>query len=293
MKHDQLSCTEAADSLHAYLDAMLDPGERATLDRHLAACPRCAAELARIRALESRLAGLLRETPAPPADLWEGVRPARDPGRPAFGRWQRTAVAAAVVAAVAVAALALGGLVQRFAARDARFEVALLETPLEELRAFVDSRRKLDLASTEYAAVREWFAGKVDYALPAPATRPEVKLVGARLCFFLDRRVASLMYQAEGRTLSLYVIPAEPAGLAARANDTVAGEPVVVHEARGYAQVIWRRGALVHALAADLPAARLVELSRDFVASTRPVPQDGAFALIAHAGAAAPARAAR
>ncbi len=286
MKDDQFSCVDVANRLHGYVDAMLEPAERAAVDRHLDGCARCSAELANLRDVEARLARLFRESPAPPEDLWERVRPATNPGRVAsagagFGGWQRAAAAAAAVVVVAIAALAPTGVVQRFASRDARLEVALVQAPREELRAFVDSRRRVDLASGDLWSLHEWFAGKIDFALPAPTTRPEIRLVGARLCFFLDRRVASLMYQADGRTLSLYVIPADSAALDAHATRTVDGEPVVVSAARGYAQVTWRRGALVHALAADLPAERLLELSRDFVASTRPAPREAGFLLLA------------
>jgi anti-sigma factor RsiW len=298
MSNSNSDCNFVSERLHAYVDDMVDAGEGRMIERHLARCALCRGELAQLRDIESRLAKLVRTSPITPADLWERLRPAGSVAprarRPAPLGWVRAATAAAAVA-VAAALVLPTDLLHRFAARDAQPEATFVETPLEELRAFVDSRRGVDLASADLEALRDWFAGKIDYALPTPATRPEVRLVGARLCYFLDHRVASLMYESGGRTLSLYVIPAAPAGLASRASRTVAGEPVVVYEARGYAQVMWRHGDLVHALAADLPVDRLLEISRDFVASTRPAPRTAGVWVLAHAyplasGAAAGAR---
>lgn len=296
MNDVDFGCSIVSQRLDRYLDAMVEAGERRMIERHLEDCASCRAALAQLRDVESRLAQLVRTSPVLPADLWERLRPAvsvapRAP-RSTPVAWHRVALAAVVVG-VATALVWPAGLLHRFARQDAQFETTFVETPLEELRAFVDSRRRVDLAGTDLGALRAWFEGKIDHALPAPATRPEVRLVGARLCYFLDHRVASLMYETGGRTLSLYVIPAVPEGFASRASRTVEGEPVVVYTARGYAQVMWRRGDLVHALAADLPIERLLEISRDFVASTRPAPRAAPLLRVAQAGAIEPRFAAR
>lgn len=145
----------------------------------------------------------------------------------------------------------------------------MIAEPIEELRAYVDSRRPLDVATTDTAQLNQWFRGKVEYLLPEPRTDAAVRLTGGRLCFFLDRRVASLMYQADGRVLSLYVIPEERINLSAQTESSVAGERVLVRKAGGYAQVMWQRGKFVYALVGDLPADRLVEITPEFLHATR------------------------
>lgn len=51
--------------LSAYLDGELDPARRRQVEAHLAACPRCSQELARLRAGDEALADL-QPTPAAP-----------------------------------------------------------------------------------------------------------------------------------------------------------------------------------------------------------------------------------
>jgi anti-sigma factor RsiW len=61
------TCQEAGDRLSEYLDEELGAGDRARLELHLAACPRCAAaarELAQVVRAIHRMAG------------WVGGRPA-------------------------------------------------------------------------------------------------------------------------------------------------------------------------------------------------------------------------
>ena len=57
--------------LSEYLDDELSPDERAGLEEHLAACPRCAETLADLRGIVAR-AGALEDRP-PARDLWSGI----------------------------------------------------------------------------------------------------------------------------------------------------------------------------------------------------------------------------
>jgi anti-sigma factor RsiW len=60
------------DRLSAYLDDELAPAERATVDRHLTSCPRCALALDDLRMVVAAAAELSDVTPE--RDLWPGIR---------------------------------------------------------------------------------------------------------------------------------------------------------------------------------------------------------------------------
>jgi len=69
-------CRSMRDSLQAYLDARLDARERLEVERHLASCPACAAELEALRRMASLVRGL-SHPPVPPGfhdDLLRRVR---------------------------------------------------------------------------------------------------------------------------------------------------------------------------------------------------------------------------
>ena len=259
-----LNCADVSNRLYAYVDDTLPGTERRVVEAHLNGCARCRQELAEIQAVETQLRALWRASPAPSADLWRRARakirpPAAAPRRP---RRAVLVLAGAMVAAVAIGigwrAIDIGGIEER-----------VVVEPMEELRAYVDSRRPLDVATTDMAQLRQWFRDKVDYALPEPRTEAGVRLTGGRLCFFLDRRIASLMYKSDGRVLSLYVIPEERFSLGGRAERSVAGERVIVRKAGGYAQVMWQRDGFVYALVGELAPERLVEIAPEFLHATR------------------------
>jgi hypothetical protein len=109
-----MSCAQVREELGGYVLGALEPAEREAISEHLAACPDCAAEHARLAALPSLLAhaeGL--EIPAPPAAVEERVldqiarergagRRVRRPRRARLPRWAgaRSLLAGALAGAV-------------------------------------------------------------------------------------------------------------------------------------------------------------------------------------------------
>lgn len=99
--------------LLAYLDGELSQRERARVDAHLAECPRCAAELERLRVLQQELDATFDAALAPvrlPADADRRIRDrlrARTEPRPWWGLWQRRGLAVQVLLAVLVFVFAL------------------------------------------------------------------------------------------------------------------------------------------------------------------------------------------
>ncbi len=68
-------CAEVRLALGVYVIGVIDPGERALVDQHLAACPKCRAELAGLAGLPAWLGSLT-------LDEAEAAEPRRGPRRP-------------------------------------------------------------------------------------------------------------------------------------------------------------------------------------------------------------------
>ena len=132
---------------------------------------------------------------------------------------------------------------------------------IEELRTFVDSRRPLDLVSQDPLELQGWFEGKVDFTPPAPPMLSELDLVGGRLCFFLDRRIAAYTYVADGHMISLYVMRDAGLGRVGGEAARLAGREVVVGEQAGFQGAFWHSDDLAFALIADLPRDHVLELA--------------------------------
>jgi hypothetical protein len=107
------ACEHIRPDLGAYALGALDPAEAAAVEAHLAACPDCAAELARLQPLPAMIAraeGL--EIPPPPVALEERILDSVAASRPRRARRRRLFPSARIrtiaVAALAGAALGVG-----------------------------------------------------------------------------------------------------------------------------------------------------------------------------------------
>ena len=142
----------------------------------------------------------------------------------------------------------------------------LLTAPIDDMRTVLDAGRDADLASGDAAVVGDWFVGRVSFAPPRPPQGGEVAhLVGGRLAYFLERRVAAYLYEADGRPLTLYVMARH--NLPETGTDGVVFAPLeerMPEGLDGYRQVIWTSGPLFYSLTADLPQDWLVEIAKGF-----------------------------
>ena len=131
-----------------------------------------------------------------------------------------------------------------------------------ELRAFLDSRRPVDIESTDPAFLRTWFIERVDFAPPAVTAHvDDAALIGGRLCLFLARRVASYMYRAGGHVISLYVMKEDGLTTPASPVVRVGGREVTLQRTGAFGHMTWREGGLLYSLVSDLPQAHLLEFA--------------------------------
>ena len=235
--------------------------------QHLRTCSACQAEVAAHR----RLQGLLRTTlpeDEVPERLWPALhqrlvqeawatapRPAR---RPRHRLWHRLGSLAALL----LVALA----------------VHLWRTPTVPLvvQEVVDSQIRTRLMGVPYTqmpatpdAIRRWFDDKVDFAVLVP-TLPQARyaFLGARLNYFLNRRVAEMAYASEGHVLAFVMFADTGMTLSAMSPMRVGNRTVYVETYKGYATVFWQDGTLFCALVSDLHLPAVLEALRQAHAIT-------------------------
>jgi anti-sigma factor RsiW len=196
-----MSCREVADRLSPFLDDELDPATSRDIERHVSTCADCAAELARLRAVQQRLRGGLEYRRAPDLlreRVTRGVRAdAAAPARRARSPWLAVAAVLAVVAGGAWMLAPLRG--GEALARDA------VSSHIRSLMA----SHLADVASTDQHTVKPWFAGRLDYSPPvtdfAAAGYP---LTGGRLDYLDGHPVAALVYMHRKHVINAFVWPA-------------------------------------------------------------------------------------
>ena len=268
-EHSTISCEHIRQRLELYLDGALSPREHAAMQSHLSVCATCHSEMAGVKTFEARLREAFRDEAPPPA-LWPRV--AADlccQGADAPSVRVRYPSRRAVVAAAALLAV---GVVVFTARRPATVSVdstELMQTPVGELRSFVDSGRPVDFATTDPLVLRRWFMPRVDFTPPVPPMTPSLTLIGGRLCYFFERRVASYMYRIDGHLVSLYIMSNKDIeSRSAGGGVTLGTRAAAVREVDGFAHVLWKEGSLYYSLVSNQPTARLVELARALATMT-------------------------
>jgi anti-sigma factor RsiW len=264
-----MSCEDVRRRLEPYLDGTLSPRECAAMQSHLSACQTCHSGMAGVKAFEVQLRHAFRAEAPPPA-LWPRITAdlrcqgadARSVGDQRVGNPSRR------VAIAAAALLAVGAvLAARRLATVGVDSADLMQTSVGELRSFIDSNRPVDFATADPVVLRRWFMPRVDFTPPAPPMTPGLTLIGGRLCYFFERRIASYMYLIDGRLVSLYIMSNKDiASPSASGGVTLGTRAAAVREVDGFAHVLWKEGSLYYSLVSNQPAARLVELAQALAA---------------------------
>ncbi len=192
-----MTCEACAELLSAYLDGEAAPGERATVESHLAECRDCSARLASIRAVKHAVARLPSRE-APPGAIQARIESLRLSGPKGKGWVLRgSLLLAAAGLSLAVAAFLSTG-------RDRRASRLAADLVADHLRS-VREAMPAEVVSHDPQEVVRFFESRTPFRPVAPAL-PDAELVGGRLCRIGDRRAELLFYRRDGQTLSLFVV---------------------------------------------------------------------------------------
>ncbi len=244
-----MKCAEAARSLHRFLDGELGAIGRWRLERHLARCPACRAELAALRTMRAAIRDLpVMSTPSDllakigaafdrePLPLVPAARPAWRPLAPIIG----TGLAGAVAGAMLMTLLPRGD--GDPAAHD------VLASHLRSLMA----GHLTDVTTTDRHAVKPWFATQLDASPPvADLADQGFPLVGGRLDYIDGHRAAAVVYKRRLHVINLFAwaIPGEP------------DAPIRATTRQGFHLLSWRRSGLSFWAVSDLDEAELREFA--------------------------------
>jgi anti-sigma factor RsiW len=277
MRAPSLDCAAARTLVHADIDGELDAMSRLSLDAHLAGCPACAEERARLAALSAAiradatrhrapdrlralLAARLAEAASQPA---AAPAPEANPGIPAARRPARASAlgaalkpvgrrAAAMLGFASGAALAAGLaiFVDRTTLRDAAMEGVIAA----HIRA-LQPGHLIDVPTSDQHVVKPWFAGKIDFSPPVKdLTDQGIELVGGRLDYVGGRDAAVIVYRKRRHLIDLFAAERPRADGATQVAEGAVGN--------GYNVERWSDGGQDYWAVSDLNKAELADFRR-------------------------------
>jgi anti-sigma factor RsiW len=236
------SCREIDPLFAPYIDGEATADQRAVVDAHLKACPKCRHQTALQSAVRETVRTKLCRPSAPEA-LRTRCRAAARAGMGPFGTVRSTITSLSLAAALV---FVVGG-VLLYALTGLSPAVLAAQLTLDHVTCFAvhDADAPVDARASEAQYAREYGA-----AIHLPRTEMAgLQLVGMRRCFCGEGAAAHAMYRLHGRPVSLYVIPD-----ASRERTST--------DMFGHDAVIWSKGNVTYVLLGREPRAALEALAK-------------------------------
>ena len=206
-----MTCEQAHQLLHAYLDDELDLTTALQIEAHLPGCPKCRKELEAARAAGRAVAQPAIYYPAP-SQLRERLTRAirseigEDQITPRAGflaAWWRRPMAFSGLAAALL--LIVCSILLLSPPRTSRGQIDdLVSSHVRSLEA----DHLMDVASTDQHTVKPWFEGKLEFSPPVIDLSGEgFPLIGGRLDYLDQKKVAALIYRRNKHVINLFIWP--------------------------------------------------------------------------------------
>src|SRR5580658_9179556 len=208
-----MTCDEARQLLHAYIDDELDLATALQIETHLPGCPKCQKELEAARAAGHAVAQPVVYYPAPSElrdrlrrAIRSEIRESETPPNPGIltGWWKRPMAFSGLVAAMLLIACSL------FLFLPAQASRGEIDDLVGSHVRSLEENHLMDVASTDQHTVKPWFEGKLEFSPPVIDLSAEgYPLIGGRLDYLDQKKVAALIYRRNKHVINLFIWPGE------------------------------------------------------------------------------------
>ncbi len=260
-----MNCPEVISLIRDYVDHELAPQEMSQMKAHLDKCSSCTERLEEERYLKLSIRKWVKSDPAP-AGLTNVIARQIRTQKKIQTSWlkRRTLIFVSLAGAFLLGGLSVWGWLS-FSKDQA------VSTPSEWTRELVnDHVRYLSVVNpaqhlaSSAKEVEKISLSKVDFSLRLPEfTSEEMKLSGVRFCRLLDRRIALLFYERNGKRLSLFAMKDE--GIDFSGMNLVDRLPCscATKACSGYRVVAWRKNGFLYSLVFSEQQNDLLDLVRN------------------------------
>jgi anti-sigma factor RsiW len=271
-----MNCDEAEILLHSLVDNEIDVEPARHIEAHVAACPRCTAQLRLYRAMRGMMsnADLRFRAPLGLRARIRAIPPVAAAGVPyrrtllkgfAFGSALSAAAAGppyrrrtlfngfAFGSALSAAAAAL---LMIAVIRSDQDQVILSDVVSAHLRS-LQADHLTDVQTGDQHGVKPWFSDRLGVAPPVPdLTSQGFNLIGGRIDYVLGKAVAAIVYRRSDHVINLFVAQGADAERRAR-----------VETMQGFNIEFWSEKGLNLCAVGDVSAEELQEFRKKFEAA--------------------------
>ena len=120
------------------------------------------------------------------------------------------------------------------------------------------SEQPAEFATDNPQELNNWFNRRLDFNARFSSI-DELQLIGGRLCYLFERRVALAFYQKPDQWVSLFIFKDNHINLSKMKTEKLNNKTVWCSESRGYELTVWKQNDLLYALVADANCIKLAE----------------------------------
>lgn len=157
------------------------------------------------------------------------------------------------------------GIISQFSTPATRYESAV-ETFFHDFETYLAKDKAIDISETSMVRLAQWFGSRLPFELPAVGSSGQnAALIGGRLCWLLERRLASLSYEGQDGSMVLYIMKADGITVPEGKSDPALGENVSWHRSADNTSLVWRAGELLYVMVSQFEVRRLITEARALV----------------------------
>lgn len=141
-----------------------------------------------------------------------------------------------------------------------------VQTFFHDFETYLAKDKATDISETSMVRLAQWFGPRLPFQLPpVGSSGQEAALVGGRLCWLLERRLASLSYEGAHGSMVLYIMNADGITVPEGRKDPDLGQNVSWHRSAGNTSLVWRSNELLYVMVSQFEVRRLMSEARALV----------------------------
>lgn len=255
-----MDCQKTKEYLYPFLDGQLDDQTNLLVKEHLESCPLCSLEWKQEKKFDSlirqnisceKAAFSLRETVLNRIEQTQELRPLP------FTFYHIRPAIATILAVLIIAIVTIPSILKKPEGLPV-FSASILSHT-----KFLQGALPIELASNNPNQIKNWFQGKLDFALNIPDLSSKgANLVGARLCHLREREAAYLIYEKNGHYISVFVINAKGLSIPKAKKTMLDEKTFYLKSEKGYQSILCleKGGDIGCIFVSDLPEDELMKI---------------------------------